>query len=150
RIVAAARPVVAPLFGLVPDVDDTIVLTRRASIGDVGSWREIGAELANRGFDAALLLPNSVHAALVAKRARIPERWGYRTALRGGLLTRAIPRGGAVHQVDYYQQLTAALGFASGPREPRVRVPDAVRAAGARMLEDAGWNGKAPLVAFAP
>ena len=34
-------------------------------------------------FDAALLLPNSFHAALVASRAGIPERWGYRTDWRG-------------------------------------------------------------------
>ena len=38
----------------------------------------LGAELADGGFDAALLLPNSMHAALLASRAGIPERWGYR------------------------------------------------------------------------
>src|SRR5438876_7951442 len=66
RIAVAARPAVAPLFALVPEVDETIVLERRASIGDIGSWRAMGAELAGQGFDTALLLPNSIHAALVA------------------------------------------------------------------------------------
>src|SRR5712691_9453012 len=65
-ITVAARPSIAPLFTLVPEVTDTIVLERHASIGDVGSWRAIGAELAGRDFDTALLLPNSIHSALVA------------------------------------------------------------------------------------
>jgi heptosyltransferase-2 len=141
---------VAPLFTLVPEVNDTIVLERRASIGDVGSWRGIGAELANRDFDSALLLPNSIHSALVASRAGIPERWGYRTALRGRLLTRAVPRGSGMHQVEYYQQLVRALGFANGSAEPRVQVPHDARVAGERLLAEAGWDGKTPLVALAP
>jgi heptosyltransferase-2 len=149
-ITVAARPPVAPLFTLVPEVNDTIVLERRASIGDVGSWRGIGAELANRDFDSALLLPNSIHSALVASRAGIPERWGYRTALRGRLLTRAVPRGSGMHQVEYYQQLVRALGFANGSAEPRVQVPHDARVAGERLLAEAGWDGKTPLVALAP
>jgi heptosyltransferase-2 len=150
RITVAARPSVAPLFTLVPEVDETIELTRRASIGDVGSWRGIGAELADRRFEAALLLPNSIHSALVAKRAGIPERWGYRAPLRAGLLTRAIPRAPAVHQVEYYQQLVSALGFANGGPEPRIHVADSMRSAGDRLLNAAGWDGAKPLVALAP
>src|ERR1043165_5960737 len=69
RIAVAARPAVAPLFALVPEVDETIVLKRRASIARVGSWRGLGTELVDRRFDAALLLPNSIHAALIAKSA---------------------------------------------------------------------------------
>ena len=53
--------------------------------------------LANGRFDVAVLLPNSFHAALLARRAGISERWGYRTDLRGPLLTRAIPRRPSVH-----------------------------------------------------
>ncbi len=149
-ITVAARPPVAPLFTLVPDVDDTIVLERRASIGDVGSWRTIGAEVADRDFDTALLLPNSIHSALVASRAGIPERWGYRSAFRGRLLTRAVARESGMHQVEYYRQLVRALGFENGPAEPRIQVPDEARAAGDRLLAGAGWDGKTPLVALAP
>jgi len=64
RITVAARAPVAPLYSLVPGVDDTIVLSKPASIGDVGRWTAVGAELADRPFDAALVLPNSIHAAL--------------------------------------------------------------------------------------
>jgi heptosyltransferase-2 len=150
-ITVAARPPVAPLFALVPDVTGTIVLERRASIGDVvGSWRAIGAELANRDFDTALLLPNSIHSALVASRAGILERWGYRSPFRSRLLTRAVTRGSRMHQVEHYQQLVRGLGFDNGSAEPRIHVPDDARAAGDRLLADAGWDGKTPLVALAP
>src|SRR5690242_12047862 len=71
----AARASIAPLFAMVPAVDDTLVL------GD----DEVGA-LASKRFDTALLLPNSTRAAILARRAGVPERWGYRTGWRGSLL----------------------------------------------------------------
>ena len=148
-ITIAARPVIAPLFALVPTIDHTIVLPRPLTLRNIGSWRALGAELANQ-FDTALLLPNSMHAALVTSRARIPERWGYRAGWRGALLTRAVPRAVGLHQVEYYRRLVQALGFPNGPIEPRVEVPPAAREAAACVLEKAGWDGQLPLVALAP
>jgi len=130
-ITIAAKPSVAPLFALVADVD---------GIGPVD-----GAP-----SDAVILLPNSFHSAWMVYRARVPERWGYRTDWRGGLLTRAIPAPARVHQVEYYQHLTRALGCPSGPGEPRLTVPDARRAAAASLLAAAGWDGRARLAALAP
>ena len=149
-ITIAARAAIAPLFELVPEVDGTIVLSKPAALHDVARWRSLGMELSEGGFDVALLLPNSMHAALLASRAGIPERWGYATAWRGPLLTRAIPRSSGLHQVESYQQLVRALGFASGPAEPRVRVPQEARDVASRLLTEAGWDGRAPLVALAP
>ena len=149
-ITIAARAVIAPLFALVPTIDHTIVLARPPSLRDAGSWRAIGAELAGNQFDTALLLPNSMHAALVASRAGIPERWGYRAGWRGALLTRAVPRVSGVHQVEYYQRLARALGFSNGAMEPNVTVPPAARDAGGCLLKKAGWDGQQPLVALAP
>jgi heptosyltransferase II len=140
RIAVAARPSVAPLFALVPHVAEVVDLTDERTGG-----------LQDRGFDTSLLLPNSFHAALVASRAGIPERWGYRTQWRGRLLTRAIKRApSGVHQVEYYQHLVRALGFESGSAEPRLDVSAATRAAGAERLARAGWDRTAPLVALAP
>src|SRR2546428_4344421 len=68
----AARPSVAPLFGLVPGVAERGIF--------------------DTPFDAALLLPNSFQSALTVFRARIPERWGYGTDWRGPLLTRTVAR----------------------------------------------------------
>ncbi|MFI5178607.1 MAG: glycosyltransferase family 9 protein [Vicinamibacterales bacterium] len=143
RVTVAARPAVAPLFRLVSDVDDVVVLEHRG-------WRGLGAELTTGQFDAAVLLPNSLHAALIASRAGIPERWGYRSDWRAPLLTRAIDRPTGLHQVAYYQRLAQALGFPNGPSEPRLSVTAAAREAGAAALLAAGWDGRAPLAALAP
>jgi heptosyltransferase-2 len=133
-VAVAAKPAVASLFGMVPEVDEVL------EKGAAGLTADIG-----------LLLPNSFRSALDAVRAGIPERWGYRTDCRGPLLTRAVPRAPAgLHQVDYYQHLVHALGFANGPAQPRLEVTPEIRAAGARALADAGWDGAAPLVALAP
>ena len=143
RFVAAARREVAALFAMVAEVDEVVMVER-------GVRRDLGAELAGRGFEAALLLPNSMHAALVARRAGILERWGYRTDWRGALLTRAVDPPSGLHQVEYYQQLVHALGFPNGPMEPRVVVPPDARAAAQALLAERGWNGTTPLVAIAP
>jgi lipopolysaccharide heptosyltransferase II len=138
-ITVAARASIAPLFTMVPDVDETLTLG--------------GAEaetLAAQQFDTALLLPNSTRAAIVARRAGVAARWGYRTGWRGSLLTRAIPAPRGVDQIEYYQHLVRALGFPSGRSEPRVTVPASARDAGRTLLVESGWNGRTPLVAIAP
>ena len=76
-------------------------------------WRTLAGNadaLRRARANRAVLLPNSLQAAVTARRAGIPVRWGYRGNLRGWLLTRAVPRPrGLVHQADYYQRLVAAL-----------------------------------------
>lgn len=139
-VAVAARPTIAPLFGLVPGIDQVVAIEKQG-------W---DASPALSSFEAALLLPNSFHVALVAARAGIPERWGYRTDWRRPLLTRAIDPPAGQHQVDYYQQLTCALGFPSGPAEPRIVLSPELSEAGARALTSAGWDGRTPLVAMAP
>src|SRR3954468_21477171 len=92
-LAVAARGPVAPLFRLVPHVDEVVAIERRG-------WRDLGGDLRDRGFDTALLLPNSLHAALTVARAGIPERWGYRTDWRGRLLTRAVHPPSGLHQAE--------------------------------------------------
>src|SRR5206468_12658221 len=55
-----------------------------------------------------------------------------------------------LHQAEYYQQLVHALGFPNGPMEPRITLSPSLRATAAALLQDAGWDGRAPLVALAP
>jgi heptosyltransferase-2 len=137
----AARPSIAPLFGLVDGVTDVIVVKDSATAA---------RELRDRCYDAALLLPNSFNSAMLARRAGIRERWGYRADFRGPLLTRPIARLEGVHQAEYYQHLVRALGFPSGSREPRLDVPEALRQRGQDLLSAEGWDGRSPLVAIAP
>ena len=128
-LAVVARASVAPLFSLVPGV-------------------ELASSLS--GFDTAILLPNSFHSAMQAARAGVSERWGYRTDWRGMLLTRAIDRPSSVHQIDSYQRLVSALGFAAGTSTPRLEIPADVREAGRALLGRSGWDGRTPLVAIAP
>jgi heptosyltransferase-2 len=144
EMTVAARPSIAPLFSMVSEVDHSLVIDAQPHL------RETGNELANQGFDTALLLPNSMRAALVVALAGIPERWGYRANVRGALLTRAVARPSGLHQAEYYQQLVHALGFPNGPMEPRIALSPATHAAATTMLREAGWDGRAPLVALAP
>lgn len=137
-IAVAARESIAALFRLVRDVDNVVALPRRG-----------GAPL--QAFDTAILLPNSFHSALLVARAGVPERWGYRTDWRGFLLTRAIRRPvSSIHQIDYYQQLTASLGCSSGPSIPHLELADDLRDAARKTLLAAGWDGRSPLAAIAP
>ena len=137
-IVVAAQPSVAPLFTLVGDVDEVVTLPKNGPYP-------------LDGCDAALLLPNSFHSALMVARAGVPERWGYRTDWRAWLLTRAVPRAPAgLHQSAYYQQLVHSLGFPNGPTVPRLGLTPELSAAGAGILARAGWDGRMPLVALAP
>src|SRR5262249_23501106 len=126
QLAVAARPSIAPLFALVPAVDETVRLP-----GDGRSPRATADALRERRFDAIILFPNSFQIALAAQKAGILERWGYRAGLRGRLLTRAITRPESVHQAAFYQRLVRELGCVNGPMQPELRVADKTREAGA-------------------
>jgi heptosyltransferase-2 len=137
----AARPSIAPLVPLVPGIGQALVLGQ----GDAS----LGAVRAG-DYDTALLLPNSFASAWFARRAGIPERWGYRHEGRALLLTRAVAPPTRVHQAAFYQRLTTALGFPPGPLEPSLALSHDLRAIGDDTLRTEGWDGSGPLVAIAP
>jgi heptosyltransferase-2 len=149
----AARPAIAPLFGMVPGIDDVVVLEKR---GRESFSRSARGNDPRPLFDTAILLPNSFHAALTAWRAGIPERWGFRTDWRRPLLTRPADPPVGVHQVEYYRHLVRALGllapspFPGAPSQPRLVISEELRAIGVNELKGAGWDGTQPLVVLAP
>jgi lipopolysaccharide heptosyltransferase II len=120
------------------------------------TWSERGhAARGVRAFapDLALLLPNSLEAALSARFWCASLRVGFATGGRGWLLTDALrlpqPRA---HQVDEYASLVEHLGVRVASREPALRRPDAAgeRSGQARaLLEDVGapLDGDGPVVA---
>jgi heptosyltransferase-2 len=151
RIAVAARPAVAPLFRLVPFVDEVVTLAwrgkpfRRGDLrGDVERLRAVDA-------DVAILLPNSFASAWTARAARIPERWGYASDLRRPLLSRAVRRlRRSVHQAAYYQHLVRELGIDTGPLEPCLAIPPAAVDDARELLRARGWDGVRPLIVIAP
>jgi len=151
RLIVAARPGVADLMRVVPGIDGFVVLQGSAGFGTIRHHRLNVAALRDVRADVAVLLPNSAHAAVLAWRAGIAGRWGYRRDFRSPLLTRAVPKPGrGIHQVDAYRHLVSALGFANGPREPKLEAPAAAIAEARAALGAAGWSGARPLVGIAP
>ena len=135
HLAVAARPSVAPLYAMVPGVAAVLPLESRGGLSQVQWWRRDAARLAAERFDLAVLLPNSFLSAWVAAQARVPERWGYDTDLRGRWLTKALRRPApSVHQADYYLALTTAAGLAPSARVARLAVPQAAHAAAAALL----------------
>jgi len=107
--------------------------------------------LAAGRFDIALLFPNSFRSAWITRRARIPERWGYRSDFRGPLLTKTARRPkGRVHFGEYYQELVRQFGVDTGPLTPRLELPSTIVEASRKLLIDRGWPPDRPLVGIAP
>ena len=118
-LTVAARPAIAPLFSMVPGIDEVVELKGAHEKRGRESFSPERQEKDSRPlFDAAVLLPNSFHTALTAWRAGIPERWGFRTDWRRPLLTRAIEAPVGLHQVEYYLHLVTALGLVDPPPLP--------------------------------
>jgi heptosyltransferase-2 len=169
RVIVAARRSVAQLFAMVPWVDEIVELEWKGRAFDPGAMMRDVRRLRALRVDAALLLPNSFAAAWLAFAARVPQRWGYARDGRSFLLTNPIPLprrvqgdprrvqgdpaygdGVPLHQGSYYQHLVHALGAPNGPLEPRLVVADDSVAAARTLLTSAGWDGRRPLVVFAP
>ena len=136
------------MYAMVSGVDQVITLPGGGGWRAWTGWREDVRALEAGSFDTAILLPNSYGTARNVAKARIPERWGYATDGRGGLLTRAIEKpDDDLHHAAYYQALTSALGVPAGPRFAEIR-PDRVKAR--QLLRDIGLDLDEPFIVFAP
>jgi heptosyltransferase-2 len=111
--------------------------------------RRLGRALAVERPDVAVLLPNSLEAALAAWRWRAPRRIGYATDGRAPLLTDPLPLPSPrLHQVDEYATLLGPLGADGAAAVPEWKLPQsaATDAAIERLLAEARLDGAAPLV----
>jgi len=150
-LIVAARPGVAGLMPLVAGIDDVVTLAGTDGLAAVRHLGQDVAAIRASKADVAILLPNSMHVAVMAHRAGIAQRWGYARDFRRMFLSRAVARPPAnLHQVDYYRHLVAALGFPNGSREPALAVPDSDVQLARLSLGNAGWTGDRRLVGLAP
>jgi heptosyltransferase-2 len=152
RLTVATREKLAGFFERVPGVDRVLPLAGGGGLRAVRAWTADARRLAEARFDTAILLTNSFHTAWIARRANVAERWGYRRDGRGFLLTRAVPppRGRHLHQAEYYQGLTAALGMANGPLAAAVEPGDRARSSAFELLRARGVEDTTTLVGMAP
>jgi heptosyltransferase-2 len=148
HLAVAAIPSIAPLFDEETSAGQDNVITLASPAAEIRA-------LAAGEFDAILLLPNSFRAAWSARRASIPERWGYSAGLRRWLLTRPVERPrGRVHQSTYYLDLVAgALEGLEIPDElprPRIVVRSPTPARADALLAAHGIAAEAGCIGFAP
>ena len=143
HLAAAVRADLTPLLDGNDDLDEVVAL----EAGGKGPHViEAGHALHEGGFDTAVLLPNSLRSAMLARLAGIPRRIGYERDCRGMLLTdRLIARRKKrkfvpVPTVEYYLQLARYLGAPATDTRMRVTATHADRDAAARLdLPDGGY-----------
>lgn len=122
-IAVAAPPWTLPLLRFMPEVDTGVVLPFAHGALKLLERRRIGQDLARRGFDRAILLPNSLKSALVPWFAGIPARIGYAGEGRSILLTdaRRLDKVALPRTIDRFVAL--AGGSVDPATPPRLTLP---------------------------
>ncbi len=154
HITLATRAWAKGLFAEADFIDDLLVhegTGLRAVVQQVKRWRTYN-------FDAAVLFPNSLEAALVASLSRVPLRIGYGTDGRHRLLTHPVnlPEWrGTKHEVFYYLNIVERLRrVANHPDSVHSQAPDGSlsvsetrQSAALDLLRDKGVEGSTDYVA---
>jgi heptosyltransferase-2 len=113
----------------------------------------IGRGLRKERFKLALLLPNSLSSAIMARLAGVPQRVGYSTDGRGWLLTQRLEdrrKERGLHQVDYYLGLLRSFGACRVDRIPRLALKPRVIKRGLALLDDLGIDGNELVIGVHP
>jgi len=147
-----------PVFENNPHASSTIEYDHQGAHSGLGGKLRLRGELKLKGFDLAVLFQNAFDAAFISFISGIPERVGYATDMRSGLLTRAIPVSADIkkrHQVHYYINIVKALGGSCASSIPRLYISKAERdwADGFMMkngLEGRVMAGAAPGASYGP
>lgn len=149
EIALFARP--APAAVLTPNPWTKSVILDRGSFA-------AGVRLLRRGlFDLAVLGPNSLRSALLARSAGAPRRLGYNRGGRGLLLTDKLdpPRAAdgsfaVTPALDYYLKLAERLGCTVSDRRMELGVAEADAIEADRLLSEAGADPARPIVVLNP
>ena len=140
-----------PLVACMPEVDEVIDMPLgHGQFGLVERYR-LGRSLAGRGYQQAILLPNSLKSALIPFFARIPLRTGWRGEMRYGLLNdlRPLEKSRYPLMVQRYMALAFA-GDAALPEDfpyPQLQLDLAQRPA---LLDRFGLQLQRPLLILCP
>ncbi len=108
HITIAAPEKIAPVWKLIPEVDEVLPIPERSVFGTARALKR------NALFDVAILFPNSLRAALEVWLARVPRRVGFRGHRRRWLLNQIIPErekpGPIEHQSVRYLRIAEGVG----------------------------------------
>ncbi len=121
QVIVAAPAKTAPVWKLIPEVDEVLSLPNKSLFATATLFRK------QRAFDVAILFPNSLRSALEVWLAGIPRRVGYRGHQRSWLLNQVVPErvrpGPIEHQVRHYLRIVRDLGGAVEPFQPLAAPP---------------------------
>ena len=108
HITIAAPEKIAPIWKLVPEVNEIVSLPHRSLFATVRLLRR------QPRFDVAVLFPNSLRVALEAWLSGVPRRVAYRGHFRSWLLNQIVPETARVgppeHQSFRYLRIAESLG----------------------------------------
>jgi heptosyltransferase II len=153
RLAVLAKPWVAEVYRLSPDLDEVIVFQEPGRHAKTAGKLRLAGELRNAAFDCAILFQNAIEAAILARLAGIPLRAGYNSDGRGLLLTHSVRRTPLirqVHQVDYYLEMVRALGCTPAGRDVRLRPGRDDGGLAGTLLNRFGIDENRPLIGLAP
>lgn len=153
RLSVLAKPWVAEVYRLCPDVDEVILFEEPGRHAGIRGKGRLAADLRRYRFDGAILLQNAIEAAIITGLAGIPVRAGYNTDGRGLLLTHSVRRTPAirrVHQIDYYLQMVEALGCLPAGRTAQLRPAPEYAGLAEQFFHEAGISAGTPLIGLAP
>ena len=143
HLAVAGLPSIVPVFR-----ERTAANPQRILSIDTRSEKDV---LRDGRYDAILLLTNSFRTAWTARRAGVPERWGYAGSFRTPLLSEAPRRPRSeIHQTEYYLELVRGLGIDAPSTPPRIDLREQTIERGRALLEQHGIHGGEALIGFAP
>jgi len=127
-LVVLTKSRAVPIFENNPHASSVIEYDHQGTHSGLGGKFKLRGELRAAGFDMAVLFQNAFDAAFISYISGIPERVGYATDMRSGLLTRAIPVSEEIkkrHQVHYYINIVKALGGDCPSSTPKLYISEA-------------------------
>jgi len=153
RISILAKPWVAEIFNLCPDVDEVIVFQSPGPHSGIAGNLRLAKELKARKFDTAILLQNAIEAAIITWLAGIPVRAGYNSDGRGLLLTHSVQRTEdvrKVHQIQYYLEMVKSLGCLSAEANVHLHPENEYENLSEKILSEHGIRREGIIVGLAP
>ncbi len=148
EITLMVRPWVSGLFSAAPFIDHVWNEKKPSSVAD---WTRLMREIRRRGFDLALLFPNSFESALMMFLGGVPRRVGYATDARRWMLTTSIaPSSGTRHQVQYYLELTKMLSVNADRPSIEIQATSEERINARNLLSAEGVSNDARFLVLNP
>ncbi|MBN2568803.1 MAG: lipopolysaccharide heptosyltransferase II [Deltaproteobacteria bacterium] len=153
HITVLAKPWVAELYRISPDVDEVIEYESPGMHDGITGKFRLAGQLQKRNFAMAILLQNAIEAAMIVWLARIPIRMGYNSDARGVLLTHSVHRTKeirTIHQIHYYLEMLKSLGFKTAGELPKLPIGENLREISQAILNCHDITPEDTLVGMAP